>query len=73
MIIGIIITTVTAMVSEATGVVMITSMNLSELARTWPGFETDLRPKASLLVRKIQPRFGAIQQEAKALERFIPA
>ena len=73
MIIGIIIITATGMVSEATGVITITSMNLSEPARIGAAFEPGLRTKASLLTRNMQPRFGATRQEARVPGPFTPA
>ena len=44
---------------QATGVITITSMNLSEPARLGAAFGPDSRTRASLLTRNMQPRFGA--------------
>jgi hypothetical protein len=71
--IGIITITATGTASEATGVTGITGMNSSELARIGAVFEPELRTKASLLMRNMWPRFGAMQRAAKALGQFIPA
>jgi hypothetical protein len=48
MTIGMITITATGMVSEATGVIGITSMNSSESARNLTAFERELRKKESL-------------------------
>ncbi len=67
------IITATGTGSEAIGVITITSMNSSESARIGAAFEPDLRTKASLLTRNMQPRFGAIRREARVGGRFTPA
>jgi hypothetical protein len=51
--IGIIIITATGTVSEASGVIAITSMNSSESARNWAAFEPELRTRESLSIRNI--------------------
>ena len=71
--IGITIITATGTVSEAIGVITITSLNSSESARIGAAFEPRWRTKASFLTRNIQPKFGAIRQAAKALGQFIQA